>query len=147
MKKMFKSLLAGLAMLVAFAATPAFATDPDPGPCGNQCFDSTTIFQVGGTAASGGFGASVFEGAEGGNEVTKQGYAQTETMVDIAGGLCGVDCQDGSFAFKGAAGEFVQTMTWASGSEAGVPTTATNQAAAFSNVGFQFNKLTVIPSQ
>ncbi|MCA9358020.1 hypothetical protein KC902_02040 [Candidatus Kaiserbacteria bacterium] len=148
--KMMQKLAALAAFAFGLMATPAFAEDAttytQPGPCGgNQCYDSFLGVQIGGDALSGGFGTSVFEGSEGMNEVLKQGYAKSETTLEIAGPLCGVECSDGSFTFSGSAGELVQTMTQAKGAESGVATSALNQAGAFSGVTFQFGKLNVSP--
>lgn len=125
---------------VGLASPPVFA-------CGDMCIDDFGKITIGGNATFGGFGFTQFTGAEGLGEVTKAGYSFTETVMNIAGDLCGVDCQSGNFTFTGASGERVDVLSWAKGSTAGEAVTAVNEGGSFSNVTFTFGKMSVVPVQ
>jgi hypothetical protein len=144
MNKFLKNLLA-IALLGL--ATSASAT------CVQNCevYNTTTpppqttqnlSFEIGGGAAFSGFGGSMFEGQYGKAEVNKNGYGFTETTLNAGGSLCGINCQDGSFEFKGQAGEAVTALGAASSYQSGLAATATNQGLAASAVKFNFKKLT-----
>jgi hypothetical protein len=140
---MKKSMFLVVALASAGLASPAFAEDV----CGDMCIDDFSKVTIGGNATFGGFGATEFTGAEGLGEVTKTGYSFVETVVNVTGDLCGVDCQSGSFAFTGASGEQVDVTSWAKGSTPGETVSAINEGGAFSNVTFTFGKMGISPAQ
>ncbi|MEN9921855.1 MAG: hypothetical protein RL097_131 [Candidatus Parcubacteria bacterium] len=136
-------------VLCIAAALAALTTALPAAACGDMCVDGgvTDKVFVGGNATFGGFGATQFTGAEGLGEVSKAGYSFVETIVNAGGSLCGADCQDGTFTFKGAAGERVDAVGWAKGTTSGETVSVTNQGGAFSGVTFQFGKMGLQPAQ
>ena len=142
---LFAAMVAASALSLASAAngqTSTNSSNPPPPSCtGNQCPGSQT-FTVGGTSLFGGFGGSKFEGKTGYNLVEKSGSGGVDIKLSAGGGLCGVNCADGAFEFKGYAREHVKVQTGAFGDQSGMAVTATNQGGAQAAVNFQVNKLT-----
>lgn len=126
---------AGVASATCVQGCPT--TNPPPAPT-----PSSFEFTVGGGSLFSGMAGAVYEGSEGFAKVEKEGYGFTETTLNVGGDLCGVDCQDGSFTFKGAAGESVKAMSGAFTTQSGTAATAINQGQALSGVKFNFSKVT-----
>lgn len=137
MKAIFsKALLTVVASVSLVFGGQALACDAEV----MNCYDSFQSVGVGGDAWHGGYAAGMFEGGEGAVTVDKTGYAFTETTLTAAGDACGLDCQDISVSFTGAAGEFVNSAVWASGSTSGEAVSAINEGAASSMVNFSIWK-------
>lgn len=149
MNKFFKTSLVLSTLTLALLSTSASATcvqgcnPPPPAPLPN----SNMSFEIGGTSMFGGLGQAAFEGKEGFAQVEKTGYAGTDTKLDAAGNLCGLNCQSGGFTFNGYAGEHVKAMSGAFSNQSGLGASAINQGLATSGVKFEFNKATVAPAQ
>lgn len=146
MNQFLKNILVATA-LVGFtgvaSATCVQGCNPPPPPA--PLPNSSLSFEIGGTSMFGGLGQAAFEGKEGFAQVEKTGYGLTETTLNAGGNLCGIDCQDGSFSFKGASGESVKAMSGAFSNQSGLGASAINQGLATSGVKFEFNKTTTVP--
>ena len=154
--KKLKNLFAFAVIALGFiAAAPALATEQTS--C-SGCVQTTpppppTVtpinfgVQIGGGAITAGSAGAVFSGTEGFAAVLKkEGYAGTDTVLNAAGNLCGIDCQTGNFSFNGYAGEHIKTSAGALSTTSGTAATAANQATASSFVNFQFMKAPILPT-
>ncbi len=137
------AILAGFTSVASATCVQGCNPPPPPAPLPN----SSLSFEIGGTSMFGGLGQAAFEGKEGFAQVEKTGYAGTDTKLDAAGNLCGLNCQNGGFTFNGYAGEHVKAMSGAFSNQSGLGASAINQGLATSGVKFEFNKATVAPAQ
>lgn len=133
------------ALVLAFGLAPLLAA-----ACGDMCIDGNVEaykVTIGGNANFGGFGSGMFIGQEGGVKVEKIGFGNTDVKMNIGGSLCGLNCQDGSFSFAAHAGESVNVMAGAIGTESGKTTSVINQGGAFSDATatLQFIRPTTTP--
>lgn len=108
-----------------------------------SCFDSYHGVTLGGSANFGGFGAGVFNGEDGGILINKEGGGSTNLTLDVAGNLCGIDCQDGSFTFNAKAYEIISVMAGASGQTSGETVSVLNEGGVFTRADFDFGKINV----
>ncbi|MCD5381529.1 MAG: hypothetical protein LR008_03070 [Candidatus Pacebacteria bacterium] len=111
-----------------------------------SCFDTYQGVSIGSTASFGGFGAGQFTGEQGGVLIEKSGYADTETTLNVAGDVCGADCQDGSFTANTSSGEWLSVIAGAAGTTPGDTVSVINEGGVFSNATFSFGKINVSPS-
>ena len=147
MKALKHSLIVAMSVIGLSIAGPALAQQanttthnppPPPPACGgNAC---VTQWTVGGGALFGGAGASVFEGQEGFNLIEKSGSGNVEITLNADGGLCGVDCADGGFTFRGNAQEEVMVSTGAWGDTSGTTVSAQNLGQAQAVVNFSLSR-------
>jgi hypothetical protein len=150
----FRSFIRGFA--AAFLTALAFVGAPAMAQCISGCdvlqgttttptqspTTSTLNFNGTGHAGFNGFGAALFEGHEGYALVEKVGSSKAELVLNAAGNLCGVNCPDGSFSFKGTASEAVNAAAGARTLQSGQQATAVNAGMAQTSAGFSVQKLT-----